>query len=156
MAANRSPDRRRRVSSPPPRKAPTWAIPAALTACLVLLTIMPSFDEDASYVRDAQSMHLENFRNPPGREQRRFLLNDGASEYNEERVMDVGIDENLWRRQLRARKESLRRMSVDGSGEQMEFTRSMAEAADYSTEGIVGSNMPMRRMAVIPRYVSSV
>lgn len=77
--------------------------------------------------------------------QRRSLLN------NEDRVMDVGVEENVWRRQLRVRKDQNNKQNnndVNNNQRKLKAT----EEEERSDEDVM--ERPMRRMAVIDRYVS--
>lgn len=73
--------------------------------------------------------------------QRRYLANEGG-EVGGERVMDVGLEENVWRRQLRNRKK--------GTNNNVQQKQRRQLDADMWDED--GHERPMRRMAAIPRY----
>ena len=110
----------------------SWSIPLFLSACFILsLLIVASFNDN----EDSLTEHDDALSTQ--QEQRRFLLLD------EDQVLDVGLEENVWHRQLRARK---------GSKQKRRRMAAAMEAGDNVMED--GG----RRMAVdpIPRYVSIV
>ena len=154
-------DRRRKRSPTPPssKELSRFAVPLVLSACLIVSVLLTFTIDDTSSggQGDPRSRRLDGFRNPDNQQQQRRLLLDGGGD-----ATDVGIDENVWHRQLRAMKEEGRKQDRQNRPRRTrktppadESSRSMALAAEDATDVNVGGDRT-RRMAVIPRYVSNI
>lgn len=139
---------RRRKRSPPSSEAPPSRSPITLLLCagFLLSLLLSSNDDDPTMSRtdlDGNGQQQQQRQTM----QRRFLLNE------EERVLDVGVEENVWRRQLRARKDLLQqdpqRLNGNDGGRSMKVDSGLVDYNLMEDD----SARPMRRMAVIPRYI---
>ena len=145
------PDRRRKRSSAPSSSEgaseSSWSPSTLLLSAGFLLFMLLSISvDDGSIPASAVEQRLQQQKQQLRQQQgtgRRFLLNE-----EQEQVLDVGVKENVWRRQLRARKNNKRNKGDDAPDMKVD-----SGLQDY---GLMedGSSRPMRRMAVIPRYVS--
>jgi hypothetical protein len=151
-------DRRRkrsRTAPPSPSKALSRvAMPLVLSACFIVSVLQTfSIVDTSSRQHDPRSLRLDGFQNPDNQQQRRLLINEEDGEGN----ADAGVGENLWHRQLRARKEGRRRNRQRPQGKtppKDEFSRSMAVVAEDATD-VYADGDRTRRMAATPRYVST-
>jgi hypothetical protein len=153
-------DHRRKRSPTPPfssKELSRFALPLVLSACLIVSVLLTFTIDDTSSggQRDQRSRRLDVFRNPHIQQQQQRALLDGVGG-----DADVGLDENVWHRQLRAMKGEVRKQDRRNRPRRTrktphadESSRSMAAAAEDWTEAYAGGDR-MRRMAVIPRYVS--
>mmetsp|Transcript_24867 Transcript_24867/g.53646 ORF Transcript_24867/g.53646 Transcript_24867/m.53646 type:complete len:301 (+) Transcript_24867:44-946(+) len=132
-------DRRRKRRSPSSVEATSWAvIPLILSAGFILSFLLAFCSNEAQRFDDGVFPNPTNNNQQQQQQQRRFLL-------NEERVVDVGLEENTWHRQLRVRKQQ-----GNNNNNNKRQLKAVAADSDGKIEGSDGQ--PMRRMALIPRY----
>jgi len=139
MAKPESEHRRKKRSSSSRRDAPSsWSLPLVLSACFILSLLIASSNDN----KDSLTQHDDALSSQ--QEHRRFLLLD------EDQVLDVGLEENVWHRQLRARKGRERRQ-LRNNNKGAAWSRM---AAPIDGGGNVMEDGGGRRMAVdpIPRY----
>ena len=137
---NKSDRRRKSRPSSSGEEASTSWVTLVVVVGFTLSSLISILNEDSTARSEATTNDQQR--------QRRFLR-------NEEQVLGGGVEENVWHRQLQARKGRERTEQRDENDAQ---TRSMMAAAmveggdNIMVDG--DSGLSMRRMKVIPRYVS--
>ena len=162
MSNTNSDIRRKRRSSPEQKEISAFITVPIILATGFLLSVLGSSGTDdlpANNNNNNQRRQLQADRylteSGFSDKQRRFLLQ------NEEGFVDVGVEENVWRRQLRARKQKQRGEAVP----EALSSRSLASIAELLESPDKGSGLmeddgagrpadSTRRMAIIPLYVS--
>ena len=163
MSNTNSDIRRKRRSSPEQKEISAFiAVPIILATGFLLSMLGSSGTDDLpannnNNNNQRRQLQADRYLTESGfsDKQRRFLLQ------NEEGFVDVGVEENVWRRQLRARKQKQRGEAVP----EALSSRSLASIAELLESPDKGSGLmeddgagrpadSTRRMAIIPLYVS--
>lgn len=161
MSNTNSDIRRKRRSSPEQKEISAFITVPIILATGFLLSMLGSSGTDDLPANNnnnqRRQLQADRYLAESGfsDKQRRFLLQ------NEEGFVDVGVEENVWRRQLRARKQKQRAEAVP----EALSSRSLASIAELLESSDKGSSLmeddgagrpadSTRRMAIIPLYVS--
>ena len=161
MSNTNSDIRRKRRSSPEQKEISAFITVPIILATGFLLSMLGSSGTDDLPANNnnnqRRQLQADRYLTESGfsDKQRRFLLQ------NEEGFVDVGVEENVWRRQLRARKQKQRGEAVP----EALSSRSLASIAELLESPDKGSGLmeddgagrpadSTRRMAIIPLYVS--